>query len=103
MCSSSAPPRSKPTISRPPACALRSNCSAPPTTQCRPTLPDNLPAVRLRTPRVLEVNGLYRHGYMIAPAMLDVVLELLATGDSPLARSFDLAVDTAEPTEELAA
>jgi len=59
--------------------------------------------VRLRTPRVLEVNGLYRHGYMIAPAMLDVVLELLATGDSPLARSFDLAVDTAEPTEELAA
>jgi glycine oxidase len=72
-------------------------------TQCRPTLPDNLPAVRMRTPRVLEVNGLYRHGYMIAPALLDVVLELLTTGDSPLARSFDLTVDTAESTEELAA
>ena len=62
--------------------------------QCRPTLPDNLPAVRLRAPRVLEVNGLYRHGFMIAPAMLDVVLELLATGDSPLARRFDMAIDT---------
>ena len=49
------------------------------------------------------MDGQFRHGYMIAPAMLDVVLELLATGDSPLARSFDLAVDTAEPTEELAA
>ncbi len=72
-------------------------------TQCRPTLPDNLPAVRLRAPRVLEVNGLYRHGFMIAPAMLDVVLELLATGDSPLARSFDLAVEVAQISEELAA
>jgi glycine oxidase len=69
--------------------------------QCRPALPDNLPAVRLRTPRVLEVNGLYRHGFMIAPALLDVVLELLATGDSPLARRFDLAVDTV--AEEAAA
>jgi hypothetical protein len=25
---------------------------------------------------VLEVNGMYRHGFMIAPAMLDVVLEI---------------------------
>ena len=30
-------------------------------------------------------------------------LNALATGDSPLARSFDLTVDTAESTEELAA
>lgn len=63
-------------------------------TQCRPTLPDNLPAVRCTRPRVLEVNGLYRHGFMIAPAMLDVVLELLAGGDSALARQFDLRVET---------
>lgn len=61
-------------------------------TQCRPTLPDNLPAVRQRAPRVLEVNGLYRHGFMIAPALLDVVLEVLNTGQSPLARTFDLAL-----------
>ncbi|AIJ47748.1 FAD-dependent oxidoreductase [Comamonas testosteroni] len=61
-------------------------------TQCRPTLPDNLPAVRLLTPRVMEVNGLYRHGFMISPAMLDVVLELLDHDDSPLAREFDVAV-----------
>lgn len=61
-------------------------------TQCRPTLPDNLPAVRLLTPRVMEVNGLYRHGFMISPAMLDVVLELVDHNDSPLAREFDVAV-----------
>ena len=64
-------------------------------TQCRPTLPDNLPAVRRLSERVLEVNGLYRHGFMISPAMLDVVLELLATGDSALARRFDVAVHAA--------
>lgn len=60
--------------------------------QCRPTLPDNLPAVRRLSERVLEVNGLYRHGFMISPAMLDLVLELLTTGDCPLARGFDVAV-----------
>lgn len=61
-------------------------------TQCRPTLPDNLPAIRRLSERVLEVNGLYRHGFMIAPAMLDVVLQLLATGDTALAERFGVAV-----------
>lgn len=59
-------------------------------TQCRPTLPDNLPDVRMPQPRVLQVNGLYRHGFMIAPAVLDIVRELLATGRSPLAARFGL-------------
>ena len=59
-------------------------------TQCRPTLPDNLPDVRQPQPRVLQVNGLYRHGFMIAPAVLDIVLELLAEGRSPLAERFGL-------------
>ena len=62
-------------------------------TQCRPTLPDNLPAVRQTAPRVLEINGLYRHGFMIAPAVLDVVLELLGTGQSALAPRFDLRLE----------
>ncbi len=54
-------------------------------TQCRPALPDNLPAVREHQPRCWQINGLYRHGFLIAPAMLDIALELLATGHSPLA------------------
>jgi glycine oxidase len=62
-------------------------------TQCRPTLIDNLPAVRFTGPRSMQINGLYRHGFLIAPAMLDVVMELLVTGDSELARTFDLRVD----------
>ena len=68
-------------------------------TQCRPTLPDNLPAVRWLGERVLQVNGLYRHGFMISPAMLDVTLQLLRTGSTALAQSFDVAVhhDNATP------
>jgi glycine oxidase len=60
-------------------------------TQCRPTLPDNLPAFRQPRAGVMQINGLYRHGFMIAPAMLDVAMELLATGHSALASRFDLA------------
>jgi glycine oxidase len=60
------------------------------TTQCRPALMDNLPALRFTGPRCLQVNGLYRHGFLISPALLDVVLELVHTGNSPLAGRFDL-------------
>ena len=60
--------------------------------QCRPTLPDNLPAIRQTAPRQLEINGMYRHGYMVAPAMLDVALEVLGTGGSDLAGRFDLSM-----------
>ena len=67
-------------------------------TQCRPALPDNLPALRQTQPHVLEINGLYRHGFLIAPAMLDVAMEGLATGTSPLAESFGLAAVAEEVT-----
>jgi len=60
-------------------------------TQCRPTLPDNLPAFRQPRPGVMQINGLYRHGFMIAPALLDVAMELLSAGHSALAGRFDLA------------
>ena len=57
-------------------------------TQCRPTLPDNRPALRQTAPRVLQINGLYRHGFMVAPAMLDAAMEWLGTGTSALAQRF---------------
>jgi len=65
-------------------------------TQCRPTLIDNLPAVRFCGPRTVQINGLYRHGFLIAPAMLDVVMELLSGGQSELARKFDLHLERIE-------
>jgi glycine oxidase len=60
-------------------------------TQCRPALPDNLPAFSQPRARVMQINGLYRHGFMIAPVMLDVALELLREGRSALAGRFALA------------
>lgn len=65
-------------------------------TQCRPALPDNLPSIRHLGPRVLQINGLYRHGYLIAPAMLDVVMELFDANTSPLAASFSLSIQNAD-------
>ena len=59
-------------------------------TQCRPTLPDNLPAVHEIAPRVLQVNGLYRHGFMISPALLDAVLEWMQRGSTELAQRLQL-------------
>ncbi|MDB5509707.1 MAG: glycine oxidase ThiO [Hyphomicrobiales bacterium] len=44
----------------------------------RPAFPDNLPRLR-RNGRVLQVNGLFRHGFLLAPALArmaaDVVLD----------------------------
>lgn len=60
-------------------------------TQCRPTLPDNLPAIRQPRPNVLQINGLYRHGFLIAPAMLDMAMQFLTAGASPLAHQLGLA------------
>ena len=59
---------------------------------CRPALPDNRPAIRY-TPRLrlLEVNGLYRHGFLLSPAVVEEVLtilpQFLANPDSELAAS----------------
>jgi glycine oxidase len=39
--------------------------------QVRPTLPDHRPALIWDGAATLRVNGLYRHGFMIAPAVAD--------------------------------
>ncbi len=65
-------------------------------TQCRPALADNLPAIRLLANNVIQVNGLYRHGFMIAPAVLDSVMKLVKEDDASLAHSLSIQVhDTA--------
>ncbi|KAF1056253.1 MAG: tRNA 5-methylaminomethyl-2-thiouridine biosynthesis bifunctional protein MnmC [Burkholderia gladioli] len=44
-------------------------------TQCRPTLPDHRPAIVRRGAATLAVNGLYRHGFMIAPEVAQAAVE----------------------------
>jgi len=65
-------------------------------TQCRPTLKNNLPEVRIESgtglSKRLSINGLYRHGFMIAPAILDSVIELLEGGSSHTAKRLGLKI-----------
>ena len=42
-------------------------------TNCRPTLKDNLPAIT-QDKRLTRINGLYRHGYLLAPAVVEEAL-----------------------------
>jgi len=46
-------------------------------TNLRPALPDNLPVVR-HTAGITEINGLFRHGWLIAPALVEQALQELA-------------------------
>jgi glycine oxidase len=49
------------------------------TTQVRPTLPDNRPAFFYHFGRhVLRINGLYRHGFLLSPAIVEEALPLLS-------------------------
>jgi glycine oxidase len=44
--------------------------------QCRPTLPDHRPVLLWDGAATLRVNGLYRHGYMIAPEVAGEAVRL---------------------------
>lgn len=65
-------------------------------TQCRPTLKNNLPEIRTQQQNGLSdlimINGLYRHGFMIAPAVLDCALQLLEYGESASALELGLSI-----------
>jgi glycine oxidase len=45
-------------------------------THCRPTLSNHLPCIKV-TDGLIAVNGLYRHGYLIAPALAEEILRSL--------------------------
>ena len=45
----------------------------------RPAFPDNLPRIGIRGERI-AVNGLYRHGFLIAPALAELTLQYVQRG-----------------------
>ncbi len=65
-------------------------------TQCRPTLKNNLPEIRTQRNKgrsdLIMINGLYRHGFMIAPAVLDSTLQILEHGESSTAMELGLCI-----------
>jgi glycine oxidase len=66
-------------------------------TQCRPTLKDNLPEIVIdqnaNKPNLMMINGLYRHGFMISPAILDCAMELLSSTSSATSQELGLTVE----------
>jgi glycine oxidase len=51
-------------------------------TQVRPTLPDNLPAFRYdKARRILRINGLYRHGFLLSPAVIEDALAVISSNE----------------------
>jgi glycine oxidase len=52
-------------------------------THCRPTLANHLPCIQSRD-CLIAVNGLYRHGYLIAPALAEEVVRGLTSNKQDL-------------------
>ncbi len=46
----------------------------------RPAFPDNIPKI-IRRGRKIYINGLYRHGFLLAPILADMVVKYLETGE----------------------
>ncbi|MCY1554670.1 glycine oxidase ThiO [compost metagenome] len=52
-------------------------------TNLRPALPDNEPRTE-HQPGLLRINGLFRHGWLLAPALVQDALEELGLPPAPL-------------------
>ncbi|SFB11459.1 glycine oxidase [Poseidonocella pacifica] len=48
----------------------------------RPAFPDNMPRIRRRG-KTLFVNGLFRHGFLLAPALARMVADWISDGKTP--------------------
>jgi glycine oxidase len=48
-------------------------------TQCRPTLTNHLPQIKY-CPGFIAVNGLYRHGFLLAPTLAQEIMHWVQTG-----------------------
>ena len=59
-------------------------------TQCRPSFKNNLPKIIQTNSKVMHINGLYRHGFLIAPAIIDSVVKILTNQDTTLANTFEI-------------
>lgn len=49
----------------------------------RPSFSDNLPKIHSK-PGYININGLYRHGYLLAPALINIILKTINTNNIEL-------------------
>ncbi len=56
---------------------------------CRPALPDNLPQI-FNDDGLMRINGLFRHGFLLAPALAEQAISILSGQQDVLPRSHGL-------------
>jgi glycine oxidase len=62
--------------------------------QCRPSFKNNLPKIiSNKDQSIIHVNGLYRHGFLIAPAIVDCLLNLLNENHRPLVKQLEIEIE----------
>ena len=59
-------------------------------TRTRPTLFDNLPKIEQIESNKLRINGLYRHGFMISPAIVDATVKLITKNNRDLIEKLNI-------------
>ncbi|WP_168464604.1 glycine oxidase ThiO [Wolbachia endosymbiont of Ctenocephalides felis wCfeT] len=50
---------------------------------CRPAFPDNLPRISY-TEGLLSINGLYRHGFLLAPVLVEEAISVIEMGTNSI-------------------
>ena len=61
-----------------------------------------MPEICVPRAGIMQINGLYRHGYLIAPAVMDAAQELLHETGSALAKRFEIAIQHHDLTSSFA-
>lgn len=63
---------------------------------CRPALADNLPKIQTQE-GLVRINGLFRHGYLLAPSLADEICQLLEPGintdQKPIKTTFSALIE----------
>jgi glycine oxidase len=67
-------------------------------TNCRPALKDNLPRIETK-PGLIRINGLFRHGFLLAPSLANQVIQLISQVDCPSANYITLIKQVAVKPE----
>lgn len=67
---------------------------------CRPAFMSNLPKI-IQAPGLMRVNGLYRHGYLLAPALVNSVLALL--DNQPVFAPVTVEAENIQPSQSVEA
>lgn len=58
----------------------------------RPTLSHHDPAIRQISEHHYQINGLYRHGFLIAPSVIDAAIEWAIEGKTELAKQYQIRI-----------